>query len=131
MEQNIEKNFLKEIRESLLMSKSELSRKAKISPLTISRIEQGMPCRMDTKRKILLALGLKLTDKDKVFHQVKQLYQIVKETQEIKMSEKYPECPLYNHKNCKEIDNRKVCAIVRKDKICLRKLPKSVREVKK
>jgi len=47
------------------------------------------------------------------------------------MSEKYPECPLYNHKNCKEIDNRKVCAIVRKDKICLRKLPKSVKEVKK
>jgi DNA-binding XRE family transcriptional regulator len=68
MEQNIEKNFLKEIRESLMMSKAELSRKANISPLTISRIEQGMPCRMDTKRKILLALGLKLTDKDKVFH---------------------------------------------------------------
>jgi DNA-binding XRE family transcriptional regulator len=68
MEQNIEKNFLKEIRESLMMSKAELSRKANVSPLTISRIEQGMPCRMDTKRKILLALGLKLTDKDKVFH---------------------------------------------------------------
>ena len=68
MEQNIEKNFLKEIRESLMMSKAELSRKANISPLTISRIEQGMPFRMDTKRKILLALGLKLTDKDKVFH---------------------------------------------------------------
>jgi DNA-binding XRE family transcriptional regulator len=68
MEQNIEKNFLKQIRESLMMSKAELSRKANISPLTISRIEQGMPCRMDTKRKILLALGLKLTDKDKVFH---------------------------------------------------------------
>jgi DNA-binding XRE family transcriptional regulator len=64
----LNKNSLKEIRESLLMSKSELSRKAKISPLTISRIEQEMPCRMDTKRKILLALGLKLTDKDKVFH---------------------------------------------------------------
>jgi len=68
MEQNIEKNFLKEIRESPMMSKAELSRKANVSPLTISRIEQGMPCRMDTKRKILLALGLKLTDKDKVFH---------------------------------------------------------------
>jgi hypothetical protein len=55
----------------------------------------------------------------------------VKETQEIEMSEKYPDALLYNHKNCKEIDNRKVCAIVRKDKICLRKLPKSVKEVKK
>jgi DNA-binding XRE family transcriptional regulator len=64
----MKKNSLKEIRESLLMSKTELSKKASISPLTITRIEQGMPCRMKTKRKILLALGLKLTDKDKVFH---------------------------------------------------------------
>ena len=62
------KNSLKEIRESLLMSKSELSKKAGISSLTISRIEEGMPCRMETKRKIILALGLKLSDKDKVFH---------------------------------------------------------------
>jgi DNA-binding XRE family transcriptional regulator len=62
------KNSLKEIRESLLISKSELSRRANVSPLTISRIEQGMPCRMETKRKILLALGLKLSDRDKVFH---------------------------------------------------------------
>jgi DNA-binding XRE family transcriptional regulator len=68
MVKNIQKNSLKEIRESLLMSKSELSKKASISPLTISRIEQGKPCRMETKRKILLALGLKLTGKDKVFH---------------------------------------------------------------
>jgi DNA-binding XRE family transcriptional regulator len=64
MVKNIQKNSLKEIRESLLMSKSELSKKASISPLTISRIEQGKPCRMETKRKILLALGLKLTDKE-------------------------------------------------------------------
>ena len=62
------KNSLKEIRESLLISKTELARRANVSPLTISRIEQGMPCRMETKRKILLALGLKLTDRDKVFH---------------------------------------------------------------
>jgi len=68
MVKNIQKNSLKEIRENLLMSKSELSKKASISPLTISRIEQGKPCRMETKRKILLALGLKLTEKDKVFH---------------------------------------------------------------
>ena len=33
------------------------------------------------------------------------------------MSKQYPECPLYNHANCREIDNRKVCAIVREDKI--------------
>jgi DNA-binding XRE family transcriptional regulator len=61
-------NSLKEIRENLMMSKAELSKKARISPLTISRIEEGMPCRVETQRKILLALGLELADKDKVFH---------------------------------------------------------------
>ena len=60
-------NRVKETRESLLMSKAELAREARVSPITISRIEQGMPCRMETKRKILFALGLKLTEKDKVF----------------------------------------------------------------
>ncbi|MCU0556509.1 MAG: helix-turn-helix domain-containing protein [Desulfobacterales bacterium] len=61
------RNSLKEIRESLLMSKSELARNAHVSPITISRIEKGMPCRMETKRKIILALGFKLKDKDKIF----------------------------------------------------------------
>jgi DNA-binding XRE family transcriptional regulator len=61
------KNSLKKIRESLLMSKSELAREANVSPITITRIEQGMPCRMETKRKILLALGFKLSDKNKIF----------------------------------------------------------------
>jgi len=60
-------NRLKETRESLLMSKAELAREAQISPITITRIENGMPCRMETKRKILLALGLKLSEKDKIF----------------------------------------------------------------
>jgi len=64
----LNKNSLKEIRESFLISKTELARRANISPHTISRIEQGMKCRIKTKRKIILALGLKLTDKDKVFH---------------------------------------------------------------
>ncbi len=49
------------------MSKAELARKANVSPITIARIEKGMSCRMETKRKILLALGYKLTDKDKIF----------------------------------------------------------------
>jgi len=60
-------NTLKQVRESLLVSKAELARKAKVSPITITRIESGYPCRMETKRKILLALGLKLTDKQKIF----------------------------------------------------------------
>jgi DNA-binding XRE family transcriptional regulator len=61
-------NSLKEIRESFMISKTELARKSNISSLTLTRIEQGKPCRMETKRKILLALGLKISDKNKVFH---------------------------------------------------------------
>jgi len=60
-------NLLRKIREELLMSKSELARKAAVSPLTIDRVENGMSCRMDTKRKIILALGYELSDKDKIF----------------------------------------------------------------
>jgi DNA-binding XRE family transcriptional regulator len=61
------KNALKEIRESLLMSKSELAREANVSPITITRIEEGKPCRLETKRKILLALGYSLSDSKKIF----------------------------------------------------------------
>jgi DNA-binding XRE family transcriptional regulator len=61
------KNSLREIRESVLMSKAELARKAGVSPITIDRIEKGENCRMETKRKILLALDYKLSDKDKIF----------------------------------------------------------------
>ena len=60
-------NTLKKVRESLLMSKTELARKANVSPITIARLEKGMPCRIQTQRKILLALGFKLTDKEKIF----------------------------------------------------------------
>ena len=51
-----------------MMSKAELARKAGLSALTIDRVESGRPCRLDTKRKILLALGLRITDKDQVFN---------------------------------------------------------------
>lgn len=50
-----------------MMSKAELARKAGVSTLTIDRVEAGRPCRLDTKRKILLALGMRVTDKDRVF----------------------------------------------------------------
>ena len=63
----MDKNNLKAMRESLLMSKAELARKANVSPITIARIENGISCRMETKRKILLALGLNLADKNKIF----------------------------------------------------------------
>ena len=61
-------NSIKEIRESLMISKTELARKANISSITLTRVEQGKPSRMGTKRKILLALGLKISEKNKVFH---------------------------------------------------------------
>jgi len=49
------------------MSKAELARKAGVSTLTIDRVESGKDCRMDTKRKIILALGFKLSERNKVF----------------------------------------------------------------
>ena len=61
------KKSLKQVRESLLMSKSELAREANVSPITITRIEGGKPCRLETKRKILLALGYSLSDSKKIF----------------------------------------------------------------
>ena len=60
-------NIVREIREELLMSKAELARKAGVSPLTIDLIERGKNCRMETRRKIILALGYSLSDKDKIF----------------------------------------------------------------
>jgi predicted transcriptional regulator len=61
------KNNVKLIRESRLLSKSELARKAGVSVLTIARVERGEECRMETMRKIILALSFSLEDKTKVF----------------------------------------------------------------
>jgi DNA-binding XRE family transcriptional regulator len=60
-------NNVQRYREALMMSKAELARKAGLSTLTIDRVEAGRPCRLDTKRKVLLALGLRISDKDRVF----------------------------------------------------------------
>jgi DNA-binding XRE family transcriptional regulator len=60
-------NNVQRFREALLMSKAELARRAGLSTLTIDRIESGRPCRLDTKRRILLALGMRVADRDKVF----------------------------------------------------------------
>jgi DNA-binding XRE family transcriptional regulator len=63
----VSSNNVQRFREALMMSKAELARKAGLSTLTIDRVEAGRPCRLDTKRKILLALGLRIIDKDQVF----------------------------------------------------------------
>ncbi len=60
-------NHLREYREKVLLSKAELARKAGISTLTIDRVEKGKNCRLETKRKIILALGLKLSQREKIF----------------------------------------------------------------
>lgn len=61
------KNNLRKLREDRLMSKAELARIAGVSPVTIDRVERGEECRMETRRKIILALGFSLADKGKVF----------------------------------------------------------------
>ena len=54
-------NNVQRFREDLLLSKAELARRAGVSVLTIDRVEKGLECRVDTKRKIILALGMKGT----------------------------------------------------------------------
>jgi DNA-binding XRE family transcriptional regulator len=60
-------NNVQRLREEQLLTKAELARKAGVSALTVARIESGMECRVDTKRKIIFALGLTPTDRAKVF----------------------------------------------------------------
>ncbi len=60
-------NQVRDLREAQLLTKAELARKAGISALTLARIERGQLGRVDTQRKILLALGLGPADKDRVF----------------------------------------------------------------
>ena len=63
----IRQNRVRELRENRLMTQAQLARKAKVALRTIHSVEKGMNCRMDTKRKILLALGMRFEDKDQVF----------------------------------------------------------------
>ena len=60
-------NCVRQIRETKMMSKAELARKASVTVQTIDRIEKGNDCRLDTKRKIILALGYKLVDRTRIF----------------------------------------------------------------
>ena len=62
-----QRNNLRKIREDRMISKMELARQAGVSAATIERIEQGEACRMETKRKIIFALGYTLADKHEIF----------------------------------------------------------------
>jgi DNA-binding XRE family transcriptional regulator len=61
------RNDVQRLREEQLMSKAELARRAGVSVLTIDRVERGSECRVDTKRKIILALGFTVEERRKVF----------------------------------------------------------------
>jgi DNA-binding XRE family transcriptional regulator len=60
-------NSVRQIREEKMMSKAELARQSGVTVQTIDRIEKGYDCRLDTKRKILFALGFKLSDRERLF----------------------------------------------------------------
>jgi transcriptional regulator with XRE-family HTH domain len=61
------KNAVQRLREEQLLSKAELARRAGVSVLTIDRVERGSACRVDTKRKIILALGMNVAERKRVF----------------------------------------------------------------
>lgn len=46
------------------------------------------------------------------------------------MSEKHPECPLYNPLNCKDYYKPGFCAFVREDKTCLKKIRPKIKRLK-
>jgi len=61
------RNRVRELRENKLMTQAQLAKKAKVALRTIHSVEKGMNCRMDTKRKILMALGIPFDQKNQVF----------------------------------------------------------------
>ena len=49
-----------------MISKVELARKTDLSPMTITRIEKGLSCRMETKLKIIRKLRSIIADESEV-----------------------------------------------------------------
>ncbi len=75
MDQPVRGNRVRELRENKLMTQAQLARKAKVALRTIHSVEKGMNCRMDTKRKILIALGKRFEEKDQVFPPVSRPFE--------------------------------------------------------
>ena len=65
--QQRKRNRVRELREDRLMTQAQLARKAHVALRTIHSVEKGMNCRMDTKRKILMALAIPFDQKNEVF----------------------------------------------------------------
>ena len=60
-------NRVRELRESKGWTQSQLADEARIALRTIHSVEKGINCRMDTVRKIILALELRIDDKHDIF----------------------------------------------------------------
>lgn len=60
-------NRVREIREELLLTREELAERAQVSLRTVWSVENGRPCRLPTKRKILKALGIARKDQKLAF----------------------------------------------------------------
>ncbi len=67
LQSQLKRNRVRELRENKLMTQAQLAKKARVALRTIHSVEKGMNCRMDTKRKILLALGIPFEHKSEVF----------------------------------------------------------------
>ena len=65
--QRLYRNRVRELRENRLMTQSQLARRARVALRTVHSVEKGLKCRMDTKRKILLALGCSFDERHSVF----------------------------------------------------------------
>jgi DNA-binding XRE family transcriptional regulator len=63
----VKQNRVKKIREKRMMSKAELARRSGVCINTIIRMEKNLPCRIESKRKILLGFGYDISEKDEVF----------------------------------------------------------------
>lgn len=55
-------NRVRDIREECLLTREELAQRAHLSLRTVWSVENGHPCRLPTKRKILEALGIARKD---------------------------------------------------------------------
>ena len=63
----VKHNLVKKIREKRMMSKAELARRSGVSLNTIIRMEKNLPCRIESKRKVLSGLGYDISQKDEIF----------------------------------------------------------------
>ena len=67
MRTNPTPNHLRAYRTDRLMTQLFLAKKAGVSLRTVHSVEAGLPCRVETKRRILRALGVTFADRHKVF----------------------------------------------------------------